>query len=52
MHIITEQGKEHNYVVRLAFKATNNEAECEGLLAGMTIARLLGPDEVEVRADF
>ncbi|XP_040990483.1 uncharacterized protein LOC121237698 [Juglans microcarpa x Juglans regia] len=51
VHIVTKQGEEHDYVVKLAFKTTNNEAEYEVLLAGMTVARLLGDEDIEVRAD-
>lgn len=35
----------------LAFKVTNNEAEYEALLAGLTIAISLGATKVEVKAD-
>lgn len=50
VYIVTKQGEEYNYAVKLTFKATNNDAGYEALLAGMTVARLLGVDEVEIRA--
>lgn len=49
MHIVTEIGKEHDYAIKLAFKMTNNESEYEALLVGMSMARLLGATEVEMK---
>lgn len=39
-------------MARLAFRAINNEAEYEELLARMVVARLLGAKEVDVKDDF
>lgn len=47
MHIVTEHKEKHNYVVKLAFKATKNKAEYEALLAKMSVARLLGAKEIK-----
>jgi ribonuclease HI len=35
----------------MGFKATNNEAEYEAVIAGLTIARELGAKNVEVHTD-
>lgn len=51
MYIVIELEKEHNNAIKLTFKTTNNEAEYEVLLAGMSVGRLLGPIEVEVMAN-
>ncbi|XP_041025415.1 14.7 kDa ribonuclease H-like protein [Juglans microcarpa x Juglans regia] len=51
VHIVTESGEELNYEIKLSFKDTNNEAEYEALLEGLTVARSLGATEVEKRAD-
>lgn len=51
LHIITDKGKEHNYVVKLAFKTKNNQAKYEALFFGLTIVKSLGAGEVEVRTD-
>ncbi|KAF5447426.1 hypothetical protein F2P56_032980 [Juglans regia] len=49
--IITDSGEKLDYILKLGFKATNNEAEYETLLLGLTIARSLGETEVEVKVD-
>lgn len=46
MNIITEDGEEHNYTIKLAFKTTNNEAEYEALLAGLEVTNLMGASEI------
>lgn len=51
VHIITDKGEEHDYAIKLAFKTMNNEIEYEALFFGITIARSLGTEEVEVRVD-
>lgn len=51
MHIVLESGEELNYALKLGFKTTDNEAEYEALLAGLTIAKSLGATEVEVKHD-
>ncbi|XP_041027059.1 uncharacterized protein LOC121267276 [Juglans microcarpa x Juglans regia] len=51
VHIVTSEGEEYNYAIKLAFKTTNNEAEYEALLSGLAVARSLGATEIEVRAD-
>lgn len=50
MHIITDEGKKHNYTIKLAFMTTNNEVEYEALFFIMTIAKTLGVKKVEIRA--
>lgn len=52
MHIISNEGREHNYAIQLDLKTTNNEVEYEALLAGLTLAKSLGVEEIEARADF
>lgn len=46
-----DNGKEHDYAIKLVFKTTNNEAEYEALFFGMTKAKFLGVEKVVVRAD-
>lgn len=38
-------------MAKLAFKTTNNEAEYEALVVGLSIAKALGATEVEVKTD-
>lgn len=49
VHIVTEQEEELNYAAKPTLRATDNEAEYKVLLARVTVARLLGAEEVEVR---
>lgn len=51
VHIIIEEGKEHDCAIKLAFKTTNNKTEYEALFLGMTITRSLGAEEVQFRAN-
>ncbi|XP_041000589.1 uncharacterized protein K02A2.6-like [Juglans microcarpa x Juglans regia] len=51
VHIIISLGEKLDYALKLGFKVTNNEAEYEALLSGLTISRSLGAIEVEVKAD-
>ncbi|GAV66256.1 RVT_3 domain-containing protein, partial [Cephalotus follicularis] len=39
------------YALRFGFKATNNEAEWETLIAGLTIAKLLEVPKIETSSD-
>lgn len=50
-HLVTEHLEEQNYAIKLTFKVTNNDTEYEALLASMTVTRLLGAEEIEVKAD-
>ncbi|KAI3747104.1 hypothetical protein L6452_09549 [Arctium lappa] len=45
------QGGKMVYSIRCDFKATNNEAEYEALIAGIKIARELGATRLHVRSD-
>ena len=40
--LITPEGQEMKHAVRMDFKTTNNEAEYEAVVAGLTIAHELG----------
>ncbi|XP_040998180.1 uncharacterized protein LOC121244225 [Juglans microcarpa x Juglans regia] len=51
VHIVTSSGERFDYALKLGFKVTNNEAEYEALLLGLTISRSLGATEVKVKAD-
>ncbi|GFY80993.1 hypothetical protein Acr_01g0008020 [Actinidia rufa] len=44
-------GEQMEYAIRMGFKATNNEAEYEALLAGLRIATELGAQSLEVFSD-
>lgn len=46
VHIMSNEGREYNYIIQLAFKTTNNEVEYKALLAGLTIAMSLGAKEM------
>lgn len=52
VHIITSKIEKYNYVIKLAFKTMNKEAEYEALLSGLVVAMSLGAAEIEVQADF
>lgn len=45
VHIVINEGKEHDYIVKLTVETTNNEAEYEALLLVLTIVRSLGKEE-------
>ncbi|XP_075665737.1 uncharacterized protein LOC142635476 [Castanea sativa] len=49
--VITLEGIKLEHSFRLGFKASNNEAECEALLAGLRVVVNLGVKEVEVYLD-
>jgi ribonuclease HI len=49
--LTTPEEEEIKYAIKMGFKATNNEAEYEAVVAGLTIAHDLGARNVEVRTD-
>ena len=49
--IITPEGIRLEHLFRLGFKASNNEAEYEALIAGLKTALDLGARDVEVYSD-
>ncbi|GFS40591.1 hypothetical protein Acr_00g0069450 [Actinidia rufa] len=49
--IQTPSGEQMEYAIRIGFKATNNEAEYEALLAGLRIAVELGAQSLEIFSD-
>ena len=49
--LISLEGEILKYVVRLQFSATNNEAEYEALLTGLSLAKTLGVKSLIVQAD-
>ena len=49
--IITPEGIRLEHSFRLGFKASNNEAEYEALIAGLKTALDLGTQDVEVYSD-
>ena len=49
--IITSKGIRLEHSFRLGFKASNNEAEYEALIAGLKTALDLGARDVEVYSD-
>lgn len=51
MHITTNFEEEHHYEIRLTFKTTNNEAEYEAFLVGLSVAEALGVVEIDVKVD-
>nr|GEX28033.1 reverse transcriptase domain-containing protein [Tanacetum cinerariifolium] len=46
------EGTEFTYALRFEFTATNNEAEYEALIAGLSIATRMGARNLEVNVDF
>jgi ribonuclease HI len=49
--LFTPDGEELSSSLKLEFKATNNEAEYEAVVAGLGLALELGADSVELRSD-
>ncbi|XP_040990894.1 uncharacterized protein LOC121238106 [Juglans microcarpa x Juglans regia] len=48
VHIITDEGEEHNYPIKLAFKTKTNEAKYKALFSSLAVDRSLGAKKVEV----
>ncbi|XP_074562949.1 uncharacterized protein LOC141819599 [Curcuma longa] len=51
MVLISPQGEVLQLAIRLSFRATNNEAEYEALLAGFQAARRIGATQLRVHSD-
>ena len=51
MVLISPEGEIMKYAARLQFPATNNEAEYEALLIGLSLARVLETKTLIVQAD-
>ncbi|GFS42455.1 hypothetical protein Acr_00g0079950 [Actinidia rufa] len=49
--IQTPSGEQMEYAIRIGFKATNNEAEYEALLAGLRVVVELGAQSLEIFSD-
>ncbi|KAK0605695.1 hypothetical protein LWI29_029722 [Acer saccharum] len=49
--VSTPEGDSFECALRFAFKATNNQAEYEALIAGLKVCTVLGADEVEIFND-
>nr|GFC47516.1 reverse transcriptase domain-containing protein [Tanacetum cinerariifolium] len=49
--IMNPKGMEFTYALRFRFSATNNEAECEALIAGLWIARQMGVQNLQANVD-
>jgi len=49
--LLSPQRQRFQYSIKLDFVTTNNEAEYEAVLAGLTIAREVGALDVEIRID-
>ncbi|XP_058099838.1 uncharacterized protein LOC131244211 [Magnolia sinica] len=49
--LVTPDSTAIQYAIRLSFRASNNEAEYEALLAGLRLATSLGGQSLEVRCD-
>lgn len=43
------KGEEISYVVKLEFTATNNQAEYEGLIAGLELTKAVKANRVKIR---
>ncbi|GAV85155.1 RVT_3 domain-containing protein [Cephalotus follicularis] len=51
VHLVSPSGWTLEYALRFGFKATNNEAEWEALIAGLTIAKHLEVRRIEASSD-
>lgn len=51
VHIVSDEGVEYDYAIRMAFKTSNNEVEYEALLARLIVATSLGAEEIKASAD-
>jgi ribonuclease HI len=49
--LASPDGETFQYAIKLDFVTTNNEAEYEALLSGLSIAREMGARNVEIRSD-
>lgn len=49
--MLNPAGKRFQYAVKLDFVTTNNEAEYEAVLVGLTIAMELGDRDIDIRRD-
>lgn len=49
--LASPDGEKLQYAIKLDFVTTNNEAEYEALLAGLSIAREMGAKNVEIKSD-
>jgi Tfp pilus assembly protein PilZ len=49
--LVSLDGEKFQYAIKLDFVTTNNEAEYEAVLAGLSIAREMGAKNVEIRSD-
>ncbi|KAK0583481.1 hypothetical protein LWI29_037424 [Acer saccharum] len=49
--VSTPEGDSVEYALRFDFKATNNQAEYEALIAGLKVCTVLGADKVEIFSD-
>jgi ribonuclease HI len=50
--LASPDGESFQYAIKLDFVTTNNEAEYEAVLAGLSIAQEMGAKNVELRSDF
>lgn len=49
--LASPDGEKFQYAIKLDFITTNNEAEYEAVLAGLSIAREMGARNVEIGSD-
>ncbi|XP_062158742.1 uncharacterized protein LOC133866220 [Alnus glutinosa] len=49
--LASPDGEKFQYAIKLDFVTTNNEAEYEAVLAGLSIAREIGARNIEIRSD-
>ncbi|XP_076932476.1 uncharacterized protein LOC143598029 [Bidens hawaiensis] len=51
LRLVNLEDHEFTYAIKLEFKSTNNEVDCEAFLAGLRIAKKLGVKHLEARED-
>ncbi|KAI3828871.1 hypothetical protein L1987_02981 [Smallanthus sonchifolius] len=51
LRLLSPEGNEFTYEIRLEFKSTDNEAEYEALMAGLRIEEKMGAKHIEARVD-
>lgn len=49
--LITSEGRRISYALRLSFRATNNIAEYEAMIIGLSLAREIGINEISINCD-
>ena len=52
LQLTSPTGERIEQAVRLGFRATNNESDCEAMIAGLKLALAMGTDNLSVQSDL